>query len=75
MIAIIVLGLLAALTLGILIVRREIVAPLADMTFAMKRLADGDLQASARGGERGDEIGDLARAFGTRQIEPPSTRC
>src|SRR5580692_7310168 len=42
----------------------EIMAPLADMTFAMKRLADGDLQASARGGERGDEIGDLARAFG-----------
>ncbi|HSZ75090.1 MAG TPA: methyl-accepting chemotaxis protein, partial [Rhizomicrobium sp.] len=58
------LGLLLATGLGTIIVRREIVSPLADMTFAMKRLADGDLQASARGGERGDEIGDLARAFG-----------
>ncbi|HSZ11909.1 MAG TPA: methyl-accepting chemotaxis protein [Rhizomicrobium sp.] len=57
-------GILLATGIGVILVRREIVAPLADMTFAMKRLADGDLQASARGGERGDEIGDLARAFG-----------
>ena len=58
------LGLLLALGIGLFVVRREIVAPLGDMTEAMKRLAAGDLDANAEGRERGDEIGDLAQAFG-----------
>jgi methyl-accepting chemotaxis protein len=59
-----ILGLLLALGIGLFVVRREIVAPLGEMTAAMKRLAAGDLDANAEGRERGDEIGDLARAFG-----------
>jgi methyl-accepting chemotaxis protein len=60
-----VIGLMFALSIGLIVARREIVAPLSNMTEAMKRLASGDMDATAEGQDRGDEIGDLARAFGT----------
>jgi methyl-accepting chemotaxis protein len=57
-------GLSLALSIALIITRREIIAPLAGMTDAMKRLAMGDMDVIAEGEERSDEIGDLARAFG-----------
>jgi methyl-accepting chemotaxis protein len=50
---------------GIIFVQRSLVRPIHHIRDAMTRLAGGDLDARAEGAERGDEIGDFARAFGT----------
>lgn len=42
---------------------RSISGPVREITGAAERIADGDLDVSVRGGERGDEIGTLAKAF------------
>lgn len=57
------MGLAVVGALSLLLVRRQITAPLASITDAMNRLAEGDVTATASGQERGDEIGDLANAF------------
>jgi methyl-accepting chemotaxis protein len=63
MIAASLVGLLGATVVALLIVRRDIMAPLVATTAAMKRLAEGDLDATVQQRERSDEIGDLGRAF------------
>ena len=50
---------------GIMFVQRSLVRPIHGIRDAMTRLAGGDLAAQAEGADRGDEIGDFARAFGT----------
>lgn len=65
MIAVSISGLLLVFGISVLIVRREITMPLEEVTGAMSRLAGGDLEASIVVRKRRDEIGDLARAFGT----------
>ena len=60
-----VLEMLAAVSLtigGYLIAVRRISAPISAMTWAMRRLADHDLQTSVPGAGRGDEIGGMAAA-------------
>lgn len=47
---------------AILTVRRDISRPLSAMVAAMRRLADGDKTTRIEGGERRDEIGEMARA-------------
>jgi methyl-accepting chemotaxis protein len=44
------------------VLTHSIVDPLVLLTAAMKRLAEGDCQAEAPYAERGDELGDMARA-------------
>jgi methyl-accepting chemotaxis protein len=48
---------------GVLLAQRGVVRPLAGMSRAMNRLAAGDTSVPVRGTARGDEVGDLARAF------------
>ncbi|WP_096704824.1 methyl-accepting chemotaxis protein [Magnetospirillum sp. 15-1] len=50
-------------TVGFL-VASTISRPMAEMAAAMNQLAAGDLSAEVRSGERRDEIGEIARAFG-----------
>jgi methyl-accepting chemotaxis protein len=57
------LGTLLILLAGYILIQREIVNPLIAVTGAMKRLADGDLSATADTTSREDEVGDLTRAF------------
>jgi Methyl-accepting chemotaxis protein len=45
-----------------LVARRGIVLPIRDLTQAMSRLAQGDLEGAAIDAERKDEIGEMARA-------------
>jgi len=56
-------AILAVSALSIFLVRRQISAPLGAITGAMTRLTAGDLHASVKEDDRGDEVGDLARAF------------
>ena len=58
-----VLGTLLILLAGYVLIQRQIVNPLIAITGAMKRLADGDLSATADTTNREDEVGDLTRAF------------
>jgi len=56
---------LAALTAGILmawLVGRSVSRPVKALTRAMGALADGDIDVVVPGAERGDEIGEMARA-------------
>jgi methyl-accepting chemotaxis protein len=46
-------------------VSRRLLKPLSEATLAMNTLAKGRMDVSLAGTERGDEIGDLARAFAT----------
>nr|WP_316654438.1 methyl-accepting chemotaxis protein [uncultured Gellertiella sp.] len=56
-------GLIAAgIGLAFFIIRR-LMRPLDEATTAMNRLAEGDTSIQLPGHERGDEIGDLARAY------------
>ncbi|WP_247887160.1 HAMP domain-containing methyl-accepting chemotaxis protein [Azospirillum sp. SYSU D00513] len=48
---------------GILLVRRRFARPMAGMTAAMRRLAEGDRTIAVEGLERGDEIGAMAEAL------------
>ena len=57
--------LVAALALAgavLLVVRRRVTAPIATMTQAMGRIAQGDLAAEIPGAGRFDEIGEMAKA-------------
>jgi methyl-accepting chemotaxis protein len=59
------LSLLAMAAAAVLawIVARSISTPIHDLTAAMGRLADGDMEVTVRGAERGDEVGAMARAL------------
>ncbi|GGE19442.1 methyl-accepting chemotaxis protein [Aureimonas endophytica] len=54
---------LAVLGIGILLVLRRVVAPLAEMTAAMRRLSSGDMNVTVTHLGRDDEIGELATAL------------
>ncbi len=61
------LTVVVALVLGVLVsfvLTRSVVAPVRALTDAMQRLAEGDLTISTPGGDRGDELGEMARALG-----------
>lgn len=55
-------AILAGLALSF-VIARGIVAPLKSMTGAMNRLAGGNADIEVTGQDRGDEIGDMARAL------------
>ena len=57
------LGTFFILIAGYVLIKREIVNPLVGITGAMKRLAEGDLTATADTTDRDDEVADLTRAF------------
>jgi methyl-accepting chemotaxis protein len=44
-------------------IRRWVASPLTELALGMDRLAHGDLAVVVRGAHRGDEVGELARAF------------
>ncbi len=50
------------LLLGVFLLTRSIVKPVARLTQSLKRLAGGDIEAPVAGSDRGDEIGAIARA-------------
>jgi methyl-accepting chemotaxis protein len=50
------------LLLGVFLLTRSIVKPVARLTQSLKRLAGGDIEAKVEGSDRGDEIGAIARA-------------
>jgi methyl-accepting chemotaxis protein len=54
-------GLAMATTIGIL-TARSIATPLGSLTAAMRRLVGGDVAAEIQARDRGDEIGEMARA-------------
>ena len=55
----------AASSVGLIImVRRRVCKPIVDLTFAMSRLAGGDVASEISGTERDDEIGAMAAAVG-----------
>jgi methyl-accepting chemotaxis protein len=60
--ALILSGLAAVMVGGFFGVRAWIAAPLKGLSSVMDRLADGDLQVSVDGADRGDELGGMARA-------------
>jgi methyl-accepting chemotaxis protein len=53
------------IALGILGIALGVVRPVVRMTAAMERMAGGDLDVVIPGAQRGDEIGDMAKAIGT----------
>ncbi len=59
------LGLLGVAAVALTVVRRQVVIPLAAVTAAMNKLAEGDLDAGMTVSDRHDEIGNLSRAFAT----------
>ncbi len=56
------IGLLAIVGMIYLLIRKQITGPLVAMTERMGRLAEGDTSIEIQGNQRGDEIGDMARA-------------
>jgi methyl-accepting chemotaxis protein len=62
MIAVTVLGVGIALTLGFLVIRLQVSGPLRAMTGLMTALAGGNLELAVAGVSRRDEIGAMARA-------------
>ena len=61
---------LAALLIGCAVqffIGRRLFAPIAAMIVSMRRLADGDTRTEIVGAERGDEIGEMARALAILQ--------
>jgi len=46
---------------------RRLFAPISAMIASMRRLADGDTRSEIQGAERGDEIGEMARALAVLQ--------
>ena len=55
-------GIGAGLGLGLWMARSKIAAPLNRLGDRMRRLADGDLSVTVEGQERGDEVGQMAKA-------------
>jgi methyl-accepting chemotaxis protein len=64
MISVSIVGLLGGFGFALVFFRREITAPLRTVSDAMNKLANGDLDSTLVAHKRGDEIGDLSRAFG-----------
>lgn len=58
----IVAGLAVLVALGLFGVQKWLVVPIRSLASTMKRLAEGDLQAEVRDGDRRDEIGGMAAA-------------
>jgi methyl-accepting chemotaxis protein len=58
-----VLGVAGIGALAFWLVRTQITAPLGAVTGAMSRLAAGDVRTEAPGADRGDEIGQMAKAL------------
>jgi methyl-accepting chemotaxis protein len=54
-------GLVFALSFGA-VVTRSVTKPVGEITHSMGGLTDGDLETEVTGQERGDEVGDMARA-------------
>lgn len=50
-----------------LFIARKLFAPITAMIATMRRLADGDTRSEIQGAERGDEIGEMARALAVLQ--------
>jgi methyl-accepting chemotaxis protein len=64
--------LLAVTLLLVIVIVRGITRPIAGMTAAMTHLASGNVSIEIEGGDRGDEIGEMARAvqvFKTNRLE------
>jgi methyl-accepting chemotaxis protein len=61
-VALLLVGLAAALSLLGLFVGRSIANPISQMASDMGRIAEGDINASISGMNRGDEIGEMAKA-------------
>jgi methyl-accepting chemotaxis protein len=57
------LALMLAILAGSILVARGIIGPVANMTTAMRRLAEGDLSAASPDAGRQDDIGAMARAY------------
>ena len=55
-------GVLAIVIFGIMAIGRGMIGPLVDMTQVMSELASGKLDVEVPSRERGDEIGEMARA-------------
>ena len=58
-----VLGILVLLVLVTYLLSRSVVVPIRSLTGTMDRLAGGDLDADVREGNRGDELGKMARSL------------
>ena len=73
-------GTIAAVVLGLAVawlIGGTIAGPIGRMTAAMRKLADGDLTVAIAGTERGDEVGEMARAtevFKDNAIEAKEAR-
>jgi len=65
MIGVALAGVLGGLAIGHFVSRRTIVRPLDDAIGTLRNLADGNLEVEIVGADRGDEIGDIARAMVT----------
>ncbi|MGC2854811.1 methyl-accepting chemotaxis protein [Novispirillum sp. DQ9] len=66
-----------ALALGVAVtlwIKRTVAAPIAAMTGAMARLADGDLDTPLPEADSADEIGDMGRALGVFQTNARERR-
>ncbi len=77
----IIVGLILLAAAGALavVIGNGIAKPIQSMTNAMTRIANGDLSAPIQGGERGDEIGAMARAVevfkqNAQQVEALNSR-
>lgn len=55
-------AILVIVTISGFLIARSVAAPSAALTATMRRLTDGELQIDVPGRERGDELGDMARA-------------
>ncbi|MEQ8603173.1 MAG: methyl-accepting chemotaxis protein [Marivibrio sp.] len=68
------IGVLGGALVAWIIARRTIAKPLAGSVAALKRLAEDDLSLEIVGTERGDEVGDIARAMQTFKTNLLRTR-
>jgi methyl-accepting chemotaxis protein len=64
-IAVAVIGIVAGVLLGYIVANRGIVRPIRNVTGALQRLANGQLDVDVTGTERRDEVGDIARTMAT----------
>jgi HD-GYP domain-containing protein (c-di-GMP phosphodiesterase class II) len=62
-------GTLALIGLLIWLASGHVARPLTRLTDVVREVAGGDLDAEARGAERADEVGDLARSFNSMRTD------
>ena len=74
LIAVALAGVVGGALLAWFMARRTIAKPLAGSVAALKRLAEDDLSFEIDGTERGDEVGDIARAMQTFKTNMLRTR-